>query len=216
MYDYEFTETSIFNRFSDKVLIPGQIPDLTLDKINLPNAKRVKYEGIKEELYIRCFKPVKDFRNDFFEEYGLAASDDTILAVLRPPATTANYHSEQSEVLFQELLRYLLAAKPTFTIIVPRTVEQAAEIERSIASIGINSGNYLILANAVDGLDLAYAADLLISGGGTMNREAALLGVPVYSIFNNFHSPFRRYSKNYTEEKRCRNRPRREQLNRQG
>jgi predicted glycosyltransferase len=184
MYDYEFTETRIFNLFSDKVLIPKQIPDSTLDKIGLSVAKRVKYDGFKEELYIRHFEPASDFRASFFRQHALVNSDDTILAILRPPATTANYHAEQSDVLFQGLLGYLLAAERVCTVIVPRTSEQAAAIKRSIAALGLDGGRHLILEKAVDGLDLAHASDLVISGGGTMNREAALLGVPVYSFFN--------------------------------
>ena len=184
MYDYEFTETRIFNRLSDRVLIPEQISDHTLDKIGLANSKRVKYAGIKEELYLRYFQPVEGFRTKFLGENGLTLSDYTIFAVLRPPATTANYHAKQSEVLFHELLQYLLNAKDTFTVLVPRTGQQGSNIEQAIATTGVADDRYFILEKAVDGLDLAYAADLLISGGGTMNREAALLGVPVYSIFS--------------------------------
>jgi uncharacterized protein len=41
----------------------------------------------------------------------------------------------------------------------------------------------LIPKQVLDGLNLIWHSDLVISGGGTMNREAAALGVPVYSIF---------------------------------
>src|SRR5215203_2677385 len=87
MYDYEFTETTIFNRFSDRVLIPDQIPDETLDAINLPAAKRVKYEGLKEELYLNYFQPDANFRRAFTEGNNLNISNETILIALRPPAT---------------------------------------------------------------------------------------------------------------------------------
>jgi len=109
--------------------------------------------------------------------------EDKILAGLRPPATTANYHDEKSEVLLDDVLLLLLNAEEVFTVIAPRTVEQIAEIESRTARLPDAAGRYRILTEAVDGLDLAFAADLVISGGGTMNREAALLGVPVYSIF---------------------------------
>lgn len=181
MYDYEFTETGIFNRFSDVVLVPDRIPDDVLDEINLPPSKRRKYPGIKEELYITDFQPVPDFRSQLLKQHG--ADDDTILAVLRPPATTANYHSEKSEVLLDDIWHFLLNAHHVFTVIVPRTSEQSAKLRNSIESVADPAGRFAILDEAVDGLQLAYASDLLISGGGTMNREAALLGVPVYSIF---------------------------------
>ena len=183
MYDYEFTETVIFNRFSDKVLIPEKIPDKTLDEIGLPVAKRVKYQGLKEELYLNYFQPDQTFWENFASKNQLNLDSDTILVALRPPATTANYHSETSEILFNELLKYLLGNTKTFTIISPRTDEQRIEIENLIAELNLDSARCLILKKAINGLDLALNVDLLISGGGTMNREAVLLGTKVYSIF---------------------------------
>ena len=181
MYDYEFTETRIFNRFSDIVLVPDHIPDTVLDEINLPIAKRRKYPGIKEELYVKDFLPVPEFRSQFLKQHN--ADENSILDVLRPPATTANYHSEKSEVLLDDILHFLLNTHDVFTVIVPRTAEQAENLRNSIANVPDSDGRFAILNEAVDGLQLAYTSDLLISGGGTMNREAALLGLPVYSIF---------------------------------
>ncbi len=183
MYDYEFTETAIFNRFSDMVLVPDRISDKVLNEIRLSEGKRFKYPGIKEELYVRNFQPTDGFLRDLLIEHGIKFSDDKIFAVLRPPATTANYHSDKSDVLFTEILKKLTNSTETFTVIVPRTNEQASEINALLANLGASPESFLVLVEAVDGLDLACSADLLISGGGTMNREAALLGVPVYSIF---------------------------------
>lgn len=180
MYDYEFTETRIFNIFSDKVLVPRQIPDTVLNEIGLPIYKRVKSPGIKEELYVSKFHPTSNFRKTLFARHG--AGDDKVLVILRPPATTANYHDERGEVLLTAIIERLISDE-TFTLIVPRTGEQAAEIREFIKSKPDFTASYAILDEAVDGLDLINAADLVISGGGTMNREAVLLGVPVYSIF---------------------------------
>lgn len=180
MYDYEFTETKIFNRFSDAVLVPDRIPDEVLDEIKLSPAKRRKYPGIKEEMYVRDFAPLSGFRAEFMKQHG--AEETSVLAVLRPPATSANYHSEKGEVLLDDILRFLLNAPHVFTVIAPRTAGQAYDLRKSIKSLP-DPRRVVILDDAVDGLQLAFASDLLISGGGTMNREAALLGVPVYSIF---------------------------------
>ncbi len=181
MYDYEFTETHIFNTFSDRVLVPERIPNNVLDEIGLAKEKRVKYPGIKEELYIRGFQPDTAFRLEFLAKH--ECDPENVFAVLRPPATTANYHSSKSEEIFDGLLKHLLRSDGVFTAIVPRTAEQADEIESAIERMALSHGSFTILREAVDGLQLAFAADLLISGGGTMNREAALIGVPVYSIF---------------------------------
>jgi hypothetical protein len=183
MYDYEFTETAIFNRFSDKVLVPDQIPDETLDKINLPAAKRVKYEGLKEELYLKDFQADKDFWRKFAEKNNLTISDDKVLIALRPPATTANYHNAESEVLLSALLRYFLSDEKAFTVILPRTAGQRSEIGQIIRTLKLDESRCFLIEKAISGLDLALNVDLLVSGGGTMNREAVLLGTPVYSIF---------------------------------
>jgi predicted glycosyltransferase len=181
MYDYEYTETGIFNRFSDLVLVPDGIPNQMLDEIGLPAAKRRKYQGIKEELYAKDFLPDPDIRSRLLKQNRVPES--SILVVLRPPAVSANYHFKKSEVLLDDVLHFLLNARNVFTVIVPRTAEQAKVLRRSIANVPESTGRSMILEEAVDGLQLAFASDLLISGGGTMNREAALLGVPVYSIF---------------------------------
>ncbi len=183
MYDYEFTETTIFNRFSDKVLVPDGISEKILDEINLPVSKRVKYEGLKEELYLNYFEPNQGFWREFTETNNLNIPKEKVLIALRPPATTANYHNAESEVLLNELLRYFLGDEKTFTVILPRTGEQKSEIEQSIKTLKLDANRCFLIEKAINGLDLATSVDLLVSGGGTMNREAVLLGTPVYSIF---------------------------------
>lgn len=184
MYDYEFTETKIFNLFSDKVLIPEMIPDKTLDKIGLPISKRFKYQGLKEEIYLNYFQPNQTFWDDFESTNNVKIIlEDKVLVALRPPASTANYHNEDSENLFIELLNFLLSNPNAFTIILPRTEAQKIEIKQLINSNKSFPKNYFLLEKSVSGLDLANNVDLLISGGGTMNREAVLLGNTVYSIF---------------------------------
>ena len=183
MYDYEFTETKIFNRFSDVVIVPDAIPAEALDEIGLPKNKRRKYAGIKEELYVNSFVPSPHLRHDLLAEFGIDDAPDSVLAVLRPPASTANYHSEKSEVLLDDVLHFLTSAPNVISFIVSRTGDQRAELKEKLANISAARDRAIFLEKSVNGLDLAFAADLLISGGGTMNREAALLGVPVYSIF---------------------------------
>lgn len=181
MYDYEGNETHLFNRLSDKVLVPQLIPDSVLDKIRLADSKRRKYPGLKEDVYVARFAPNPQFRRLLLAKYDLA--EDAVLVVLRPPATTANYHDPTGEALLTATITHLLSSGTAFTLISPRTSDQADEIREMISSNGLDSGSCAILDETVGGLDLIYAADLVISGGGTMNREAAALGVPVFSIF---------------------------------
>ena len=142
MYDYEFNETMIFNHLSTRVLVPERIPDAVLDEIGLPVKKRFKYPGIKEELYVNEFCLQSDFRRKFLESNNLQVSDK-VLVVLRPPATTANYHVVGSEELFDKMLRRLLDDDDAFTIIVPRTEEQSKEIEANISRLNVPGSNYL-------------------------------------------------------------------------
>jgi predicted glycosyltransferase len=183
MYDYEHTETFIFNTFSDCVMVPHRIPDATLDKIGLKPHKRLKYEGFKEELYLNYYEPDAEFWKKVEAENGITVDQSKVIVTLRPPASTANYHHYRSEELLFAILRKLLTRSDVFTVILPRTPEQHLEIKQAIQTLGLESAYTLIPKRAVNGLDLAHHSDLLISGGGTMNREAALLGVPVYSIF---------------------------------
>jgi predicted glycosyltransferase len=151
--------------------------------MGLSKNKCQKYPGIKEELYVRSFAPTPDFRAKFLAGHNCQHARDKTLAVVRPPATTANYHSAKSENLFDNVLHLLLNAPNVFTVIVPRTNDQKTAIRTQIENMPDVLPRVLILEEAVNGLDLAFASDLLISGGGTMNREAVLLGIPVYSIF---------------------------------
>jgi len=183
MYDYEFTETRIFNRCSSRVLVPEWIDDAVLDRIGLATHKRFKYTGLKEELYVRSHASEPGFPATLANAIGSEIEKQRVLVVLRPPASTANYHDPRSDSVFAAILNALAAAESAFTIIVPRTREQAGEIRERLASIDRAEKSFAVLEKAVSGLDLINMADLVISGGGTMNREAALLGVPVYSIF---------------------------------
>lgn len=183
MYDYEFTETFIFNTFSTKVLVPEKIPDETLLEIGLSPKKRVKYVGYKEELYLRHYEADVLFLEKVAEENSIKIDQNKIIVTLRPPASAANYHNEESERLLQKLIEKLLSRQDIFTFILPRTAEQKEELSKHIREKKYSRESFLIPEKAINGLDLAFHSDLLISGGGTMNREAALLGVPVYSIF---------------------------------
>jgi hypothetical protein len=136
----------------------------------------LKYPGIKEDVYAATFKPDRSL----FEELGLSADD--IVVTVRPPATEAHYHNPESETLFAAVIDLLSHSPRTRAVLLPRNGRQAAEIARRWPE-ALKSGKMIIPPQALDGLNLVWHSDLVISGGGTMNREAAALGVPVYSTF---------------------------------
>ena len=173
LYDYEFVSTGIFNRLSSRVLLPDILPDSLLHSIGLDPAHTGRYPGLKEEVYLGSFEPEPANLRE------LHLPQDQVIAVLRPPATSAHYHNPESEAIFQAVLDRISAGEDTFGVVLPRTPAQAEEVTKLLK----NPLNFRILRRPVDGMNLMWHADLVVSGGGTMNREAAVLGVPVYSIF---------------------------------
>lgn len=134
------------------------------------------YPGIKENVYVDRFTPVKDF----LEPYSIQKHETVI--TLRPPATEAHYHNKHSEALFEAAIKRLLIRTDTRLFILPRNSTQHAQIQ-SRWGTEIHLGRIIIPGHALSGLDLIWNSDLVMGGGGTMNREAAALGVPVFSIF---------------------------------
>jgi predicted glycosyltransferase len=156
-----------------KIIIPEVIPKSSI-KFNPRNV--IKYPGIKEDVYVPDFQP--DY--SIMEELGL--NKDHLVVTIRPPATEAHYHNAESEELFKSLLGFLLKKPKTRLVILPRNKNQEISIKDQYLK-WFKENRIIIPNKAVDGLNLIWHSDLIISGGGTMNREAAALKVPVYSIF---------------------------------
>ena len=114
------------------------------------------------------------------EELGLGP--DEIIVTVRPPADEAHYYNPESDVLFHELMARICQTPGVRAVLLPRNAHQEQAIGTTFPE-WFENGRTVIPRGAVDGLDLLWISDLVVSGGGTMNREAAALGVPVYSIF---------------------------------
>ena len=171
MLDYEYTETMIFNLLSSHFLIPEYIPDSRLREAGIDTGKVLRYPGFKEQLYLNDFVPDPGFRS----ELGVGA--ERILVTIRPPAMEGNYHDPLSDSILLEILRRAAGDERIHPLIVSRTGKDREFLEEHFG------GRIHFLEKAVDGLQLIWNSDLFISGGGSMNRESALLGVPTYSIF---------------------------------
>jgi predicted glycosyltransferase len=142
-----------------------------------PTKSRVmKYPGIKEDVYVPRFKP----NPAIMAELGVNPGD--LLVTLRPPANEAHYHNAESEALLEAVIELLARRPSTKVVLLPRNKKQEMSIRKMHPEVFVN-GRFMVPHRAVDGLNLIWYSDLVISGGGTMNREAAALGVPVYSIF---------------------------------
>jgi predicted glycosyltransferase len=160
-------------RLASRVIVPRAFPSAELKKYGASTRKTRRYEGTKEDVYLADFVPDAEFANVLLR---LGVNNNDVLVVARPPAREALYHRFENE-LFDELLASLSTRDEVKIILLPRSVAQRADYEtRRLA-------NVIMPQEALDGANLIAAADLLVSAGGTMNREAAALGVPAVSIY---------------------------------
>jgi predicted glycosyltransferase len=172
IYDYEYTQKMGFLR-SPWFMTPEYVPSPEDPHMR---ARLLKYPGLKEDVYVPRFRPDPTLR----EQLGIPA-DKTVVTV-RPPATEAHYHNPESEALLEAAMDLFMERPEVRVVLLPRSERQEASLRETWGE-WIARKKIIIPKHAVDGLNLVWSSDLVVSGGGTMNREAAALGVPVYSIF---------------------------------
>jgi predicted glycosyltransferase len=172
IYDYEHAK-ALASIHPTWIMVPDVLPD---SSIAFQHSRVYKYPGIKEDVYVPDFVPEPSLKGR------LGIADESLLITIRPPATEAHYHSHKSEEMFEALIGYLVDKSNSQIVILPRNKKQEAFVREKWPEL-FQAGKLIIPEHAVDGLNLIWCSDLVISGGGTMNREAAALGVPVYSIF---------------------------------
>jgi predicted glycosyltransferase len=174
LMDYEHQPANhLAFRLASRVIVPRAFPAGELRRFGASTRKVKRYDGTKEDVYLADFTPDPSFA-DTLRGFGVASED--VLVVARPPAREALYHRFENE-LFDELLMRLSSRHNVKVILLPRSDAQRAEYETR------NWRNLIMPREALDGANLIAAADLVISAGGTMNREAAALGVPAASIY---------------------------------
>jgi predicted glycosyltransferase len=172
MFDYEFAtlQHSLNCRLANRVLVPDAIPPARLRRFGARPPRLVRYPGLKEEYYLAGFE------SDPAVPRSLGLDGSRIGIVLRPPADVALYHRFQNP-LFDAVLERVGRRDDVISVVLPRTPEQGARIR----ALGLPS--VVVPEHAVEGGSLVAGADLVVSAGGTMNREAVVLGTPVYTTF---------------------------------
>ncbi len=174
LMDYEHQPANhLAFRLASRVIVPRSFPAAELRKYGASMRKVKRYEGTKEDVYLADFSPDRSF-SDVLRKLGVASEDVLVLA--RPPAREALYHRFENE-LFDELLARLSSREDARIILLPRTDAQRREYAKRAWP------NMIMPQSALDAANLIAAADLVVSAGGTMNREAAALGVPAVSIY---------------------------------
>jgi uncharacterized protein len=170
MMDYEHQPANHLSfRLARRVIVPDAFPADALDRFGAAPEKVVRYDGFKEELYLGGFAP------DELVLAELGLDRDQVIAVFRPPPEGALYHRSANE-RFDRLLERALTRDDVQIVVLPRTAEQKTRYARMSDRIRVPDA-------AVDGSSLLALADLTIGGGGTMNRESALLGTPTFTVF---------------------------------
>src|SRR3954449_661682 len=171
-FDYEWAKVQhqIGCRLARRVLTPDAIPASRLRRYGVGPGKLRQYPGLKEEYYLADFEP------DASELDELGVDRARVVVVLRPPPDVSLYH-RRSNKLYPALLESLGRREDVHAVVVPRTEVQ----RRTVHALGFPS--LIVPDGAVDAQSLIALADLVVSAGGTMNREAVALGTPVYTIY---------------------------------
>nr|WP_241262738.1 DUF354 domain-containing protein [Parahaliea mediterranea] len=173
LMDYEHAKTPLLLRPRWQI-VPSAIWS---ERLQCRNRKRIlAYDGIKEDVYAH------DFVVDPSLPGALGINTDKIVVTVRPPATESHYHQAESDLLFEAFMDRACSNSELQIILLPRNRKQEAFYRASHPEWFIGK-RVIVPEIAVNGLDLLWHSDLVVSGGGTMNREAAALNVPVYSIF---------------------------------
>ncbi|MDX6680931.1 MAG: uncharacterized protein QOG94_970 [Solirubrobacteraceae bacterium] len=171
-FDYEFAvqQHHIGCRLATRVMVPESIPLARLRPYGVTGAKLVQYPGLKEEYYLA------DFEADRGVPAALGVDPERVLVVVRPPPDVSLYH-RRSNPLFPKVLELLGRREDVHAVVVPRTQAQREQVlARMLPSV-------IVPPRAIDAQSLIALADLVVSAGGTMNREAAALGTPVYTTY---------------------------------
>ena len=172
MQDYEWAglQRKLSWRVARRVIVPEAIPVERLERAGAAARKLFRYPGLKEDYYLSDFEPDPAVLGE------LSIDADRVLAVVRPPPETSAYHADNP--VYAAVIDRLAADAESTAVIIPRTERQAGEL-RARAEPSL-----IVPERAVDAQSLIAYADLVISAGGTMNREAVALGTPVYTIFS--------------------------------
>jgi len=166
MFDYEWAtvQHNVNCRLARIVVVPDAIPPDRLYRYGA-RGKIHGYPGLKEEYYLADFEPDPAILTD------LGLDPSAPIVVVRTPPAVSLYHRFENN-LFAQVLDRLKAVQ---TVVLPRTPEQRSELDRA--------GHFIVPERAIDAQSLIAFADVVVSAGGTMNREAVALGTPVYTVF---------------------------------
>ena len=171
-FDYEWAtvQHNVGCRFARRVVVPEAIPLERLRRYGVTDDTLRHYPGIKEEYYLADFRPDRGLLGR------LAIDEQRTVVVVRPPPDVSLYH-RRSNPLYVQVLEHIGHDASVHAVVIPRTQEQRDALRAmALPSVIVPDG-------AIDAQSLIALCDVVVSAGGTMNREAAALGTPVYTTY---------------------------------
>ena len=173
LHDFEHQPNNhVIFRLAAAVLVPESFPAASLQWLGARPGKVHRFPGTKEEIYLSDFEPDPQFRSR------LGLPEDKVLAVVRPPAPWTPYNIGVQYPLYDVIMQRLVSDSNVHTVFMPRIKAQADEARRE------HRPRFTVMEQPVYGPELVAAADLVLSGGGTMVREASVMGTPSYTVFS--------------------------------
>ena len=169
-YEYATLQHHLGDRAATKVVVPEASPVERMARFGVRPPKLLQYPGLKEEYYLHDFEPDPSVLDELLIDRGRT------LVVVRTPPDVSLYH-RRSNPFFPKLLGHLGGKSGVQAVVLPRSPEQRDYVR------GLELPSVIVPDRAVDAQSLIALADLVVSAGGTMNREAAALGVPVYTTY---------------------------------
>lgn len=155
-----------YGRFVSFAFFPNAIPKSVLTKQGIPDRKLYLYDGYKEDIYLSGFKPDQNFLSKLpFQEY----------VIVRPENLMANYiRNNEVRSIVPDLLK-MLSGSGVNILYLPR-YKVDFEYAKGIKGIYIPD-------EPINGLDACFYANAVLTGAGTLAREAACMSVPAYSFY---------------------------------
>ena len=172
MFDYEWAtlQHTVGCRPARRVMTPDAIPPERLRRYGVTGKKLAQFPGLKEEYYLADFEPDRGVLTD------LGLAEERVLVAVRPPPDVSLYHRKANR-LFPQVLDHIGRDPSLQAVVVPRTEQQRRFLQ------WLSLPSLVVPDRAVDGQSLVALVDLVVSAGGTMNREAVALGTPVYTTY---------------------------------
>jgi len=171
--DYEHQPSNhLAFRLAKRILLPEALPETPVRRQGARPAKVRRYPGLKEEIYLGDFEPDPSI----LEQIGVERTPGTVVVVIRAPPMGALYH-QFGNPLYAQLLERVRERPDLRCIVLARTAGQRSALG------ALDAPNLIIPEHAIDSRSLMYASDLFVGAGGTMTREAALLGVPTLTVY---------------------------------